>query len=622
LAGTSVAIRKKSDNDQTPYYARGGPSLLSQAPADIIDFDSRKARAQRTAKEQRDWRIIYDHLESRRASLYTWRLTWWTTWGQIARYMRPERYYYFVTQNTYDRGMRKDQLIVDRTATLCGEVCAAGLMAALTDPDREWLKLGPAIPGFEEQMDRDAQQWYMALSDRLNYVYTHSNFYDAQAQHYDDLVFFGNAPIIDYEDDEEILHCFTPCAGEYMLGAGFDFGDEVMYREFRLTVSQIVEMFGLENCPPDVQKMWRQKGGALEYEHVIGHAIEPNFPIYSPDDAEGVGQIPGGFTWREAYWIRGKKDDKPLSMSGFKNKPFAVSRWNTQANDAYGRGVGEYMLGDAIQLQLETRQKAESIEKVNRPPMGADVSLQNLPTSTNPGKITYFNTMNGEKKFFPLYEVKPDIPAITADIEVIQERLARTAYNDIFRMMETLREQTKSGINPVEIDALREEALMRMGPVIGRVYGTLRSRVMRHLSIMARRRLLPPMPDSLRGVPLKIDFVSMLTQAQKATRTQAIARTAQFTGSLSGVWPQARYVFDPESAIRAFNEGVGGDPGTLNSPQKVQQLMQQGAQEAQEAKAMAQTAQGAQAAAALGKTSLAPGNALSALVGSPGGGQG
>ena len=80
---------------------------------------------------------------------------------------------------------------------------------------------------------------------------------------------------------------------------------------------------------------------------------------------------------------------------------------------------------------------------------------------------------------------------ITADIEVIQERLARTAYNDIFRMMESLREQTKSGINPVEIDALREEALMRMGPVIGRVYGTLRTRVLRHLSIMARRRLLP-----------------------------------------------------------------------------------------------------------------------------------
>jgi hypothetical protein len=230
--------------------------------------------------------------------------------------------------------------------------------------------------------------------------------------------------------------------------------------------------------------------------------------------------------------------------------------------------------------------------------------------------------MNGEKKFFPLYEVKPDIPAITADIEIIQARLGKIACNDIFNMMQNFREEQKSDINPVEIDALREEAMMRMGPVIGRVYGTLRDRVKRHLSIMARRRLLPPMPDSLRGVPLKIDFVSMLTQAQKANRTQGIARTMQFAGSLAGVWPQARFAVDPLEAIRNFNEGVSGDPKLLNSPQKVQQLMQGAAQEAQEAKAMAQTVQGSQAAAALGKTSLAPGNALSALVGSPGGAQG
>jgi hypothetical protein len=601
------ALARSAAAQPLPFYTRGSPTLLAGTPANPTD-------RQPSRKEQADWATIYQHCESRRQALYTWRLPWWTTWGQIARYMRPDRYYYWVVENTYERGLRRDQAIVDRTATLCGDVCAAGLMAGLTDPDREWLKLGPAIPGFE--LDQSGKQWYEDVAERYNYVLTHCNFYDAEAQSYNDLTFFGTAPTIDYEDADEILHVVTPCAGEYMLGTGFDFSDEVLARDFRLTVSQMVEMFGIENCPPDVQKMWRQKGGALEYEYVISHLIEPNFAIYDEASGGDVGVVPGGFTWRETYWIRGKKDSKPLAQAGFHQQPFAVKRWNTQGNDAYGRGVGEYMLGDTIQLQLETRQLAESIEKVNRPPMGADVSLQNLPASTNPGKITYFNTgTNGEKKFFPLFEIRPDIPAIVANLKEVRERLALTAFNNVFQPMQNLREETRGQVTATEVDAIKEEQLMQLGPVIGRVYGSLRLRVKRHIGIMGRRGLIPPKPPSLRGVPTRIEFISMLTAAQKATRTQALARTFQFAGSISGVYPEAKFALDPLEGIREFNDGVGGDSKYVRSPQKVKQLMAAAAAQAAQAQAMEQTQQGAQAAAALSKTSLAPGNALSALVG-------
>ena len=600
--------RKGRYGEDRPFYESSSPTLLAEVPVDPQEKPG-------TSKEQREWEAVFEHCEQRLQALWTWRLPWWQTWGQIARYMLPRRYFTFVINNVYSEGRRQDFDIVDRTGTLAGELCASGLMAGLTDPDRQWLTLGPGIPGLE--LDQAGQQWYEDVTERLNYVYTHSNFYEAQAQHYEDLVFFGTAPVVDYADEEKIINVRTPCAGEYMLGTGFDFSDEVFYEEFKLTVSQIVEGFGAENCPADVLQMWRQKGGALEYQYVIGHAIEPNFAVgQNPDDEFGV--VAGGFTWREVYWIRGKKNTKPLSVAGFHEQPFATSRWNTRGNDAYGRGVGENMLGDVIQLQLETRQKAESIEKVNRPPMGADVSLQNLPTSTNPGKITYFNTgASGEKKFFPLFEIRPDIGAITADISLIQERIRKTAYNDVMQPMEDLRDQTKTQITATEIDAIKEERLLPLGPVFGRVYSALRTRVRRHLAIMARRGLIPPKPPSLRGVPTKIDFISMLTAAQKATRTQAIARTFQFAGTISGAYPEAKFALDPVEGIREFNDGVGGSSKIVRSPAQVQQMIQQMDQQNAAAQAMAQTAQGAQAAAALGKTSLAPGNALSALVGGP-----
>lgn len=599
-------LKKKYGVEDEPYYTQASSSLLALTPADPKEVLVGDA-------EQQDWEDLFQHCESRFQALYTWRLAHWSVWGRIARYQAPWRYYLFQTPNLYSNGLQNDYAIVDRTATLAGEMCAAGLMAGLTDPDSRWLQLGPAIPGFE--LDHAGSQYYEDLTERLNYIYDHSNFYDAQQQHYNDLTFFGTSPVIDYESRENILDCRVPCAGEFLLGVGFENNNEVFYEEIRQTVNQTVEMFGVENCPEDVLKMWREKGGALEYENIIGHCIEPNFAIQS-GSGKDIGVVPGGFTWREVFWVRQKANYKPLSITGFNEKPFAVSRWDTQGNDAYGRGVGEKMLADCVQLQLETRQKAESIEKVNRPPMGADVSLMNQPQSTNPGKITYFNTGNGgEKKFFPLYEVKPDIPAITADIEIIKNRLRETAYNNAFATITQLRDEVRGQITATEIDARKEEALTQLGVVIGHVHTTLRQRIPRHLAIMKRRGIMPKLPPSLRGVPLKIDLISMLTQARMASSTAAIARTVQFAGSMVSAWPEARFKVKPEDAVDAFAKGVGATTKILRTDKEVQALMADEAKKTQASQAMALTQQAAQAGAALSKTQLAPNNALSALVG-------
>lgn len=605
--GGALAARRYGSPEDEPYYTRASPMLLSETAADV------KAKPASKADEAR-WGVFYSHLESRRTALFNWRLAPWTTWQQVGRFLLPRRNYPWIVSNTFDQGLRKDFEIVDRTGTICGGKCAAGLMAGLTDPDRPWLVLGPAIPGFEA--DQDGQNWYEDLTERLNYIYTHSNFYEAQAQHYEDTVFFGTGVVIDYADEREILRVRTPCAGEYFLGTGFDFSDEVLYEEFRLTISQMVEMFDPELLPEDVLQMWRQKGGALEYQNIIAHAIEPNFPIESPGASEDVGVVPGGYTWREVYWVRGKKNARPLSMSGFHEKPFGATRWNTQGSEAYGRGVGEDMLGDVMQLQMETRAFQVALLKVNDPPMGADVSLMNQPAATSPGKITFFSTANGGvKKFEPLYQINPELKAMTENMAEVRDRIARTCFNDVFQPMEDLRQETKTQITATEIDAIKEERLLPLGPVFGRVYGTMRHRVRRHLAIMQRRGLIPPKPPSLRGVPTKIDFVSMLTAAQRATSTAAIARTVQFVGASSGAFPTMRFLVDDQESGRAFAEGIGAPARMLNSPQKVKKLIQAAAQQDAQAKAMAQTQQGAAAAADLSKTQLAPGNALSALVG-------
>lgn len=604
-AAARKSYRQKAREAAQPYYASASPMLLAETPAFVNDNSA--------PNKFKDWdTVVYDNCEQTMASLLTWRTSVWTTWGQIARYEAPWRFYPFITGNMYNEGLRRDHRILDRSASEYGEICAAGLMSALTDPDRNWLKLGPGQPGVE--LDKQGSAYYEDLTERLNYIYDHSNFYESQAQHYTDLVFYGTAPVIDYESAETILQCFTPCPGEYYLAVGMNNTDEVFGRDFRQTIRQTVEMFGIENCSPDIQQMWREKKGDLDYENVIGHLIEPNYEL---GQNGGVGKVPGGFAWREIYWVRGKKDPQPLSVTGFHGSecPFGVSRWDLQGNSAYGRGIGEKLLPDCISTQLATRQQAESIERVNNPPMGADVSLQNQPSSTNPGKITYMNAANGEKKFWALYQTNPDIPAITAYIEALHERMSRTAFNHVFQPVTDLRERMKEQVTAAEVDKLSEEQLVPLGPVIGRIYGTLRKRVPRHLAIMQRKGLLPKKPQSLKGIPLKIEFVSMLTEARRATATASIARTAQFVGSLVGAWPEARFALDPEKMAREFGDGVGATTKIFRSPREIKQMVMAENQQKQAANAAAMSKEGAMAASALSKTSLAPGNALSALVG-------
>src|SRR6185437_10808958 len=155
----------------------------SHAPATILTFsDPAPEERPTTIEQQREWEVLYDHCESSLAALYSWRLPWWQTWGTIARYEKPYRYYPFITANTYNQGLRQDYAIVDRTASICGDICAAGLMSTLTDPDRDWANFGPAIPGIE--LDRQSKRYFEDLGERYAYILDHSNFYDAQSQVY------------------------------------------------------------------------------------------------------------------------------------------------------------------------------------------------------------------------------------------------------------------------------------------------------------------------------------------------------------------------------------------------------------------------------------------------------
>lgn len=601
--------------DDSAHYEKAGASLLSEQDPD-------PELKQSSNEEIKTWGILRGHLEARLMSLLTWRSSWWNTnWSDLAQYIEPRRSLWLTqstggipSPNNMSRGKPINSSIIDPTGTYAVRICSSGMMSGLASPSRPWFKIVPSVKG--AQIDAEGRAWLDEVEDRIYTILAGSNFYNSFAQECEDLVVFGTAPVIIYEDERDVIRCYNPAIGEYYLSSGATLRVEGLYRTFVMTITQIVDFFGVENCPDDVQGLWAQKGSALETERIIAHSIEPNFAI-NKDDA---GKVHGHFAWREVYWVYGAGSEHPLSMRGFVDQPFSAGRWATQSNDAYGRSVGMDVLPDIIQLQVETLRKAQAIEKMSNPPLIASMDLKNQPSSSIPGAVTYAQNIQtaGMK---PIYEVNPRIAEMMNDIKEIQVRIEKGFFNDVILMLSTNPGDRRTAY---EVAQLMAERLQVLGPVIENIITeSLKPKLKRIFGIIKRRNMLPAPPDSIKDMELDVEFISMLALAQKGSATGGLERLASLIGNMSAVFPEAKNKLNVNNFIDTMNNLLDNPQSVLYSNDEVAKIMEAQNQQMEQEKSkqdvagMAQTAAvGADAAKTLSDTQIGGGaSALQQLLG-------
>lgn len=600
------------------HYEVMSASLLAQERIEATDRPQREATY---------WQTLYDHVEARFAMLRNWRYSWWVSWRALATFFAPRRYVWLVVPNRMWRGNPLNDAIIDSTGLQALRICAAGMWSGLTNPARPWIKLDKALPWVE--LDAETKAWIEDTEQRLYTVLDQSNFYREMAQAFHDLALIGTAPPLIYEDAEDVIRVYLPAAGEYYLGCGARLDVDTFYREFTFTVLELVEFAGLESCPEQIRRQFAAGGGELDVEYVVCHAIEPNFPLSRRGRGRGrhdeLRVLPSVFTWREVYWLKGNKSARPLVLRGFYEKPFFPMLWSRVSNDAYGRGPCMDALGDNKQVQLETLRKAEFIEKGVRPPMGADIELKNEPASIAPAQITYMSTGGAAKKFWPLFEPEPQwLSALVQDIATVNARLEKCLYVDVFLAITQM-----AGVQPrneMELTKRDLERLQSLGPVIELVEEQLALMIRRVLAIMQRRRMLKPIPPALRGVPLKIQFITIMRLAQRAAESIAMKEFIGTVGEMAqiaqeaGVPSPARVVKWDETArdladVTNFKSHLLWTPAEVLDQDKARARAMAASQMPQQAMAAVE------AAKSLSQTSLAGGSALSALTGTRGAGE-
>lgn len=545
------------------------------------------------------------------------RYSWWTHWRECADYELPRRYRWLVTPNLQSRGSPINQHILDSTGTLAARNCASGIMHGTTDPTRRWFRL--KINRIDSTQTSPTSLWLAECERLLALIFQESNFYNSVAISFFDLVVFGTSTMLIYEDFENVIQCFNPCLGEFYLANDANNNPAVFAREFTYTVAQAVEEFGFDNCSNDVQQAYETGGAALTREIIIAHLIEPN------DDPETWG-FPAQFKFREMYWQWGGSASPQggssyqqgfLRKKGYYEAPHIPVRWDLVSNDPYGRGPGMDALPDIKQLQLEVRRKAQAIDKLVNPPMIADIQLKNQPASLLPGGVTYIAGAMSQPKpgFAPVYTVNPPVKEIMEDLNEVRQRIKDIFFNPLFQTISQF--ETRSNVSATEIDARKAESLVMLGPVLNRIYTELHAKAVdRTFAVTARAGIFPPAPQEIQGQHIKIEFVSMLAQAQSAAATAGIERLFAIMGNLAGIDPAVVDNVDIDFGLDKMSELLNNDPRLIRSAKELQAIRQNRAQQQAQAQRAAQAEQLAKSAKVASETDVGGGiNALQAMIG-------
>ncbi|HEC0985741.1 portal protein [Klebsiella pneumoniae] len=554
---------------------------------------------------------LKEQLQKQQAQLTNDRSSFDPHWRELSDFINPRGSRFLVTD--VNRDDRRNTKIVDPTATLAARTLSSGMMSGITSPARPWFKLATPDP---DMMDYGpVKLWLEVVQRRMNEVFNKSNIYQSLPLLYASLGNYSTGAMAVLEDDSDVIRTMMFPIGSYYMANSARGSVDTCFRKFSMTVRQLVMEFGLNNVSDSVKSMW-DSGNYESWIEVI-HAVYPNI------DRDTAKLNSKNKPVKSVYYEVGGDSDKLLRESGFDEFPIMAPRWEVNGEDVYGSSCpGMIALGQVKALQLEQKRKSQLIDKATNPPMVGPSSLRNQRVSLLPGDITYIDQVTGQDGFKPAYLVNPNTADLLADIQDTRQIINSAYFVDLFMMLQNINTRSM----PVEaVIEMKEEKLLMLGPVLERLNDEcLNPLIDRTFSIMARKNLLPPPPDVLQGMPLRIEYISVMAQAQKSIGLSSLSSTVGFIGQLAQAKPEALDKLNVDQAIDAFAEMSGVSPTVIVPQEQVEQVREQRAQQQQQQQMVAMGMAAAQGAKTLSEAQTADPSVLTALsnaAGTPAGGQ-
>lgn len=557
-----------------------------------------------------------------RSQMYDERSSFIGHWTDLGNYILPRRPRFTISDR--NRGDRRNQKIIDSTATLAARTLRSGMMSGVTSPARPWFRLTTNDQKLAES--GDVKIWLNEVTELMRTVFLRSNVYNTLPIVYGDLGVFGTAAMLIEEDfTGDIIRTYAFPVGSYMLGNDDKLQVRVFMRDFMMTVRQIVEKFG------------RQPDGKIDWTNIsdtVKQAWEENKPeswvsvthVIAGNDEYQIGSpVNKRKRYRSCYYERGIVDssdqytgsvaEKFLSESGYDYFPVLAPRWEIVGEDVYGVDCpGMSSLGDVKQLQLGEKRIMQAIEKMVNPPMVGPTSLKKSAPSILPSDITYVDERDGVKGFRPAHEVNPRIAELEEKQEQVRFRIRRAFFEDLFLMLAST---DRRQITAREVQERHEEKLLALGPVLEQLNQDLLDPLIDiTFDIMVSKGLIPEPPETIQGDNLKVEYISVMAQAQKLSDVAGLERFGMMVGDMVKATGDPTVIdkIDMDQFVDVYSDRLGVPPDVVRSDEAVADLRAQRANAQKQQAAIENARQVTGAVKDLAETDLEKDSALSRVI--------
>ena len=403
-------------------------------------------------------------------------------------------------------------------------------------------------------------------------VFQRSNFYNAMHTLYGELGTFGTAFVFELADPQNGFRFVPLCAGEYALDCDAARKVDTVFRRSAMTLRQIVQAFGPAALPETLREAARRNPD--DRRNVIQ-------AVYRREGSQQGQLDPARMPVASVHWLEGRDGNRhALKVSGFRSFPGFGPRWDVAGNDVYGRSPAMDALPDCRMLQQMGVTTLKAIHKAVDPPMSVAAGLRSVGLDLTPGGVNYVDSAPGQspQAATPLLQINPDLGTARKAMESVQDQIRKGLYNDLFKLIL----EGRSGVTASEIAAREEEKLILVGPVLERLHDELFIPLMdRTFECMRDLDMLPPCPPELAGRRLRVEFVSLLAQAQKLVGINAADQYLALTLKASAAWPEALDTLNVDHLLDNYAESLGLPVNLTRSSEERQQLRAARAEAAQ-----------------------------------------
>lgn len=573
--------------------------------------------------------------EQTKAALLTERSSFDAHWQELADYLCPRRPRFTVSDR--NKGDRRSQKIIDSAPRFSARVLSSGLHAGLTSPARPWLKL--ETPDQDLNSYTPVKEWLHTVTTRMLSLFQKSNLYNVLPICYLDMGVFGTGAFAEIEDAQTVARFYSYPIGSYVIGLDNRGMPSTFSREYQLTVEQVVEEFAMqEGNPRDID--WTKVSRTVK--HLWDHAnyqapvdicwvVHKNKDEYYPRALDARYAMP----YRSCYYELGRTDtdfddgDGTLREGGFRYFPVFCPRWDVTGEDTYGTdSPGITALGDIKQLQTQQVHKAKGTAKWLDPPLKGPSELKTQKVSLVPGAVTYVDDprVGGSGSgLTPVHELRLEgMQFLIQDMGETRQRISRAFYEDLFLML-ALSPYGQAGGSPItarEVEERHQEKLLALGPVLERLNDELLDPLVdRTFAMLLAAGGIPPPPEEMLQVDLRVEYISILSQAQKLVGVSGHDRFLQASILLAQTFPEVRHKVVAFRAIDDYATMLGVDPHVVRDDDEAQVLWDEEQQAAASAAQAQQAKDMSQGMQALSQTPTQGGaqSALDALLTQAGG---